>query len=56
VIDWRILLPICILMGVVVNSGLRGIGWLAHFLMPGLMLGVVLFVIIWVCCKVFNRG
>lgn len=44
--DSKLLLPICLLGGLVVMIGLRGIGWIAHLLVPGLVLGVVFFAIL----------
>lgn len=41
--DSKFLLILCLFLGVVIYTGLRGVGWIAHMLVPGLTLGLVLF-------------
>ncbi|AXQ68801.1 hypothetical protein HOU00_gp324 [Caulobacter phage CcrPW] len=42
----RVLVPMCLLAGVLVINGTRGVGWIAHYVMPGLALGVVFYVLV----------
>lgn len=45
--NWRLTLTICLFTGVLVNVGLHGIGWISRMVVPGLMLGGVFFVLIY---------
>lgn len=40
------LLAFCLLLGVVLMIGLRGLGWIAHLVVPGLLLGAGLYAVI----------
>jgi hypothetical protein len=42
----KTLLPLCLLAGLLVMIGLRGIAFLAHLLIPGLILGIVFYFLI----------
>lgn len=42
----RVLIPLCLLAGVLVINGTRGIGWIAHFVVPGLVLGLVFWALV----------
>lgn len=44
--DSRLLLILCLFAGVLINVGLHGMGWIARLVVPGLMIGVVFYVII----------
>lgn len=44
--DTRILLMCCLFAGVLINIGLRGMGWIASLIVPGLMIGFVFYLII----------
>lgn len=42
----KALLPLSLLAGLIVMIGLRGIAFLAHLLIPGLILGIIFFFLI----------
>lgn len=44
----RASLAACLLIGVVAYLGLRTLGWIAHGIVPGLALGVIVFFVVWV--------
>ncbi len=41
--DTKYMLPIFLGLGVVVNIGTRGIGYMAHLVVPGLILGAIFY-------------
>jgi Na+/pantothenate symporter len=44
----RVSLLACLLIGIVAYLGLRTLGWIAHGIVPGLALGAIIFVVLWV--------
>lgn len=41
--DSKFVLVLCLFAGLVIYNGLRGIGWIAHVVVPGLVLGLVFY-------------
>jgi hypothetical protein len=50
-----ILLFACLFFGIVINIGLRGLGYVAHLIVPGLFLGALVYGVISVVMLVRAR-